>query len=191
MIWGWRPRNLPVGHVVSKAVLPRQGIPMRVVPWSMGPGPIGIPPTSVVICHGAWKSSPHAVQAISWRRRSGSAHGIDSCMAKGKHAHQVVVAMARALRAFMWAMAKQVTVPPTASRRLSWYSNSGPAFQRPSAEAQPRCGVTLGSVKRPLGPAWLQLVSNQPAQDGKPASILAGKDASQDLDLLQVACRSR
>ena len=37
-------------------------------------------------------------------------------MAKGKHAKQVVVAMARELRAFMWAMAKQVAGAPKASR---------------------------------------------------------------------------
>jgi hypothetical protein len=33
-------------------------------------------------------------------------------MAKGKNANQVVVAIARELRAFMWAIAKQVPVPP-------------------------------------------------------------------------------
>jgi hypothetical protein len=33
-------------------------------------------------------------------------------MARGKHANQVVVAMARELVGFMWAMAKQATVPP-------------------------------------------------------------------------------
>jgi hypothetical protein len=33
-------------------------------------------------------------------------------MAKGNNAHQVVVAIARELRAFMWAIAKQVPVPP-------------------------------------------------------------------------------
>jgi hypothetical protein len=31
-------------------------------------------------------------------------------MARGTHAHQVVVAMARELVAFLWAMAKQVAV---------------------------------------------------------------------------------
>ena len=35
-------------------------------------------------------------------------------MATGKHAHQVVVAIARALRAFMWAIAKQVAGSPQA-----------------------------------------------------------------------------
>jgi hypothetical protein len=35
-------------------------------------------------------------------------------MAKGKNANQVVVAMARALRAFMWAIAKHIAVTPKA-----------------------------------------------------------------------------
>jgi hypothetical protein len=35
-------------------------------------------------------------------------------MAKGKHANQVVVAVARELRAFMWAIAKQVAGSPKA-----------------------------------------------------------------------------
>ena len=35
-------------------------------------------------------------------------------MAKGKHAHQVVVAIARELSAFMWAIAKQVAGSPQA-----------------------------------------------------------------------------
>jgi hypothetical protein len=35
-------------------------------------------------------------------------------MATGKNAHQVVVAIARELSAFMWAIAKQVVVPPKA-----------------------------------------------------------------------------
>jgi hypothetical protein len=35
-------------------------------------------------------------------------------MAKGKNAHQGVVAIARELRAFMWAIAKHITVTPKA-----------------------------------------------------------------------------
>ena len=35
-------------------------------------------------------------------------------MAKGKHAHQVVVAMARELRALLWAIAKHIAVTPKA-----------------------------------------------------------------------------
>jgi hypothetical protein len=35
-------------------------------------------------------------------------------MATGKNAHQVVVAIARELRAFMWAIAKHMAVTPKA-----------------------------------------------------------------------------
>jgi len=57
---------------------------------------------------------PTAVQAISWKAQVRLCKRSRQLMAKGKHANQVVVAMARELSAFMWAIAKQVTVPPTA-----------------------------------------------------------------------------
>ena len=69
-------------------------------------------------------------------------------MARGKNAHQVVVAMARELSAFLWAIAKQVTVLPKARGSVK---QKRTGFERLSEEAQPRCGVILGSVKRPQG----------------------------------------
>ena len=58
--------------------------------------------------------------------------------------------MARALRAFMWAMAKQVAGSPQAERgrRVDTQVSGFPPL---SAETQPRCGVTLGGVRRPQG----------------------------------------
>ena len=69
-------------------------------------------------------------------------------MARGKNAHQVVGAMARALSAFMGAIATHVTVLPTARGSLKQKLTG---VERLSEEAQPRCGGTLGSVKRPHG----------------------------------------
>jgi hypothetical protein len=60
---------------------------------------------------------PTAVQALSGKAPVRLCQRSRQLMAQGNHAHQVVVAMARELRAFMWAIAQQVTVPPTASRR--------------------------------------------------------------------------
>jgi transposase len=60
---------------------------------------------------------PKPVQAISWKAQVRLCQRYRQLMATGTHANQVVVAMARELRAFMWAIAQQVTVPPTASRR--------------------------------------------------------------------------
>ena len=93
---------------------------------------------------------PTAIQTISWKAQVRLCTRYRSLMATGNHAHQVVVAIARALRACMWAMAQQVPVPPQASR-WRWLARSFRGFQRLSAEAQPRCGVTLGGVMRPQG----------------------------------------
>src|SRR5262245_28855256 len=57
---------------------------------------------------------PQAIQAISWKAQVRLCTRYRQLMAKGKNAHQVVVAIARELSAFMWAIAKQVTVPPKA-----------------------------------------------------------------------------
>jgi transposase len=55
---------------------------------------------------------PPALQAISWQAQVRLCKRDRQLIAKGKNAHQVVGAIARALRAFMWAIAKQVPVPP-------------------------------------------------------------------------------
>ena len=57
---------------------------------------------------------PTAIQAISWKAQVRLCTRYRPLMATGKHAHQVVVAIARAWRAFMWAMAKQVAGAPKA-----------------------------------------------------------------------------
>jgi len=59
---------------------------------------------------------PKAMQAISWKAQVRLCTRYRQLRATGKHAHQVVVAIVRELRACMWAMAKQVTVPPKAER---------------------------------------------------------------------------
>jgi hypothetical protein len=57
---------------------------------------------------------PTAIQAISWKAQVRLCKQYRQLMAKGKNAHQVVVAMARECSAFMWAIVKQVVVPPKA-----------------------------------------------------------------------------
>jgi transposase len=57
---------------------------------------------------------PTAIQALSWQAQVRLCTRYRPLMATGKHAHQVVVAMARELRAFMWAIAKQVAGSPKA-----------------------------------------------------------------------------
>jgi transposase len=55
---------------------------------------------------------PPAIQAISWKAQVRLCKRHRQLMAKGKHANQVVVAMAREWSAFMGAIAKQVPVTP-------------------------------------------------------------------------------
>jgi len=55
---------------------------------------------------------PPALQAISWKAQVRLCKRSRQLLATGKNAHQVVVAIARELSAFMWAIAKQVPVPP-------------------------------------------------------------------------------
>ena len=57
---------------------------------------------------------PTAIQAISWKAQVRLYKRYRPLMAKGKNAHQVVVAIARELSAFMWAIAKQIAGAPQA-----------------------------------------------------------------------------
>ena len=52
------------------------------------------------------------LQDISWRAQVRLCKRDRQLIARGKHANQVVVAMARELVAFMWAIAQQVAVTP-------------------------------------------------------------------------------
>src|SRR4030095_3510241 len=56
---------------------------------------------------------PKAVQDISWKAQVRLCKRYRKLSARGKHANQVVVAIARELIAFMWAIAKEVPVTPS------------------------------------------------------------------------------
>ena len=128
----------------------------------------GMPPARRALVEGAWASRspatvsrhlplrleqlPTAIQALSWKAQVRLCTRYRPLMATGKHANQVVVAMARAWRAFLWAMATHMCCAPQSRKMAAGCSQSAPRFSRPSAETQPRCGVTLGGVTRPTGP---------------------------------------
>ena len=57
---------------------------------------------------------PTALQAISWKAQVRLCKRYRHLMAKGKNANQIVVAIARELSAFMWAIAKHMAVTPKA-----------------------------------------------------------------------------
>jgi hypothetical protein len=69
-------------------------------------------------------------------------------IARGKQANQVVVAMARELVGFMWAIAKQVPVTPSGRLPDCHGTLNSEGVQRTSEEAQPRFGVALDGVQR-------------------------------------------
>jgi transposase len=55
---------------------------------------------------------PKGIQDISWKAQVRLCKRYRQLGARGKHANQVVVAIARELAAFMWAIAQQVSVTP-------------------------------------------------------------------------------
>jgi transposase len=55
---------------------------------------------------------PKAIQDISWKAQVRLCKRYRRLMARGKHANQVVVAIARELMGCMWAIAKQVRLTP-------------------------------------------------------------------------------
>ena len=86
------------------------------------------------------ENQPKAVQDISWKAQVRWCKRYRRLIARGTHANQVVVAMARELVGFMWAMAKEVPVTP-----------SGPlthAPLTPNGEGFPRC---IGRDAAPVG----------------------------------------
>jgi transposase len=54
------------------------------------------------------ETPPKAIQDISWKAQLRLCKRYRRLMARGQHANQVVVAMARELVGFMWAIARQV-----------------------------------------------------------------------------------
>jgi hypothetical protein len=58
------------------------------------------------------ETQPKAIQDISWKAQVRLCKRYRRLLARGKHAKQVVVAIARELVGFMWAIAKQIPVTP-------------------------------------------------------------------------------
>ena len=57
------------------------------------------------------ENQPKVIQAISWKAQVRLCTRCRRLIARSKHANQVVVAMARELAGFLWAIAKEVPVP--------------------------------------------------------------------------------
>jgi transposase len=55
---------------------------------------------------------PKAIQEISWKAQVRLCKRYRRLVARGKHVNQVVVAIAREMAAFVWAIAREVAIPP-------------------------------------------------------------------------------
>jgi hypothetical protein len=124
----------------------------------------GKTPARRVLVEGAWayrypanvrrhvhlrlEQPPKAIQDLSWKAHVRLCKRYRRLMARGKHANQVVVAMARELMGCLWAIAKQVRLTPESHHIEGECTKSAAGFRRPFEEAQPRCGAILDGVKR-------------------------------------------
>jgi transposase len=81
---------------------------------------------------------PQAIQDISWKAQVRLCQRYRQLLARGNHANQVVVAMARELMGFMGAIAKEVPVAPYASLVATHGLSTAKVPQRASEEPQPR-----------------------------------------------------
>jgi hypothetical protein len=101
------------------------------------PTPTGTPPT--------------ALQAIRWKAQVRRCKRSRTRSARGKHAYQVVVASAREGVGCMWAMAKQVPVPPAVHKTDRACTHNSAGVHGPWEETPPRGEGPLDGVKRPTG----------------------------------------
>jgi len=72
-------------------------------------------------------------------------------LTRGKHANQVVVAIARELVGFIWAITKEMPATPYVHKTDGDGSNKVANVQRASEETPPRWGATPVGVTRPAG----------------------------------------
>jgi transposase len=91
---------------------------------------------------------PNAIQDISWKAQVRRCKRFRRLMARGKNANPVVVAIARELVGFLWALATQVPVTPSVPQTDRPWTDNTAGWPCLSEEAQPRCGATLDGVKR-------------------------------------------
>jgi transposase len=84
------------------------------------------------------EKQPTAIQDISWQAQVRLCKRYRRLIARGKHANQVVVAIARELVGCMWAIATQVPVTPSVHKTALDSTHNSEGFHRASAETQPR-----------------------------------------------------
>ena len=104
---GLIPVNTPLGSTAARGASPRPGTPTPGGRSSREPGPTATRPRSAATCNCGLEKVPKAIQDISWKAQVRLCKRYRRLMARGKHANQVVVAIAREMAAFVWAIARR------------------------------------------------------------------------------------
>jgi transposase len=94
---------------------------------------------------------PNPLQDLRWQAQVRLCTRVRRWMARGTHANQVVVAIARDLAGLLGAMAKPGPVAPSVPQTDRSSTHDVASLPRLSEEAQPRWGATLDGVTRPAG----------------------------------------
>jgi hypothetical protein len=121
------------------------------------------------------ENHPNVIQDLSWKAHVRLCQRYRRLMARGNHATPVVVAMARELVGWMWAMAKPIPVTPSVSlregeapqlSRLATAIGRGAApvwchpRRRSEAETNPRASSAAGPRRTPV--RWSPTHGEQP-----------------------------
>jgi transposase len=107
---------------------------------------------------------PPALPDLRWKAPGRLGKRSRTRLARGKHAHHVVGALARELGGCRGAMAQQVPVTPSLRHaKPDDATASGAGLSGRAAEPPPRCGVTRDGVPRPAG---LRVPRMRQAPDG-------------------------
>jgi hypothetical protein len=93
------------------------------------------------------EKGPKPIQEMRWQAQGRRCKRSRPLLARGKNAHQVVVARARELRACMWAIAQAVPLTPE-SEPLPGRPPLALGCPGAADETQPRCGGTRDGVTR-------------------------------------------
>ena len=94
----------------ARGASPQAGILTPGVPSSQEPGASRSPATVSRSLQLRLENVPQGIQAMSWKAQVRLCNRYRRLMARGKQVNQVVVAIAREIAAFVWAIAREVAV---------------------------------------------------------------------------------
>ena len=132
---------------------------MPAVCWSQAPGPLAPPRKSAGSCQRRLEQGAKPLQASRWKAQIRLCKRSRQRSARGKKAHQVVGAIARERRAFLWAMAQEGALTPERA-----------TMESPAAV----CTRFCSSIGRGAAPVWCNPRRRAEAERNPRASSEAG-----------------